>query len=256
MAGHPFPVDPEDPLAPARGQSLDGLLDLLERLDGVEEAAVARSAPEAGMPASRVIDELQREGERRLARGRDPGGDRSRGSEPPGQPTGGGGPPRGGWPAGALLAAEDRILREGCGLVDRSERGKLALTGPEAKAFLHGQVTQDIEALVPGEGAYAAFLTHKGKMLGDLRVLDTGAELQLDTERSALQELFNMIRRYNLRMAVELHRRPLETGLLSLIGPDARRIAGATGLPATEHANARGEIAGHPVRLAVTDAGI
>ena len=82
-----------------------------------------------------------------------------------------------------------RALVEGCALVDRSERGKLALTGPEAKEFLQGQVTNDVEALVPGEGCYAAFLTHKGKMLGDLRVLDAGDELLLDTERSALQEL-------------------------------------------------------------------
>jgi folate-binding Fe-S cluster repair protein YgfZ len=120
------------------------------------------------------------------------------------------------------LAAEDRALREACGLVDRSERGKLALTGPAAKEFLHGQVTQDIESLTPGTGAYAAFLTHKGKMLGDLRVLDTGAELLLDTERAALQELFNMIRRFKLGMDVELHKRTLETGLLSLIGPAPR----------------------------------
>ena len=68
MAGAPFPVDPEDPLAPARGQSLDGLLALLERLDGAEEAAVVRSALEAGVARERVLDELQREVERRLAR--------------------------------------------------------------------------------------------------------------------------------------------------------------------------------------------
>jgi folate-binding protein YgfZ len=154
------------------------------------------------------------------------------------------------------LAAEDRILREGCGLIDRSERGKLALTGPEAKAFLHGQVTQDIEALAPGTGAYAAFLTHKGKMLGDLRVLDTGAELLLDTERATLQELFNLIRRFKLGMDVELHKRTLETGLLSLIGPGARALAGAEDLGEAEHANAPGEIGGHPVTLAVTAAGI
>jgi folate-binding protein YgfZ len=154
------------------------------------------------------------------------------------------------------LTAEDRVLREGCGLVDRSERGKLALTGPEAKAFLHGQVTQDIEGLQPGSGAYAAFLTHKGKMLGDLRVLDTGDELLLDCERSALQELFNMIHRFKLGMDVELHKRTLQTGLLSLIGPDARRIAGAEALPAQEHANAPATIGDHPVRLVVTDAGI
>jgi hypothetical protein len=68
MAGAPFPVDPQDPLAAARGQSLDGLLALLERLDGAEEAAVVRSALEAGVPRERVLDELQREVERRLAR--------------------------------------------------------------------------------------------------------------------------------------------------------------------------------------------
>jgi hypothetical protein len=75
MAGLPFPVDPEDPLAPARDQSLDGLLDLLERLDGHEEADVVRSALAAGMSPARVIDELQREVERRLVRVRDPGDD-------------------------------------------------------------------------------------------------------------------------------------------------------------------------------------
>jgi hypothetical protein len=72
MAGIPFPVDPEDPLAPARGQSLDGLLRLLEQLGGAEEAAVVRSALEAGVSRDRVLDELQNEVERRLMRVRTP----------------------------------------------------------------------------------------------------------------------------------------------------------------------------------------
>jgi tRNA-modifying protein YgfZ len=149
-----------------------------------------------------------------------------------------------------VAETEYRALTEACGLVDRSERGKLALTGSEAKAFLQGQVTNDIEGLEPGRGCYAAFLTHKGKMLGDLRVLDLGDELLLDTERVALQELFNMIRRYKLGMDVELHKRTLELGLLSLIGPQAERF----GL-AAEHANRSGEIAGRPVVLVRTDVG-
>jgi tRNA-modifying protein YgfZ len=154
------------------------------------------------------------------------------------------------------LAADHRVLTEACGLVDRSERGKLALTGPDAKAFLHGQVTNDIEGLEPGRGCYAAFLTHKGKMLGDMRVLDLGDELLLDTERVALQELFNMIRRYKLGSEVELHKRTLETSLLSLIGPDARRVAGAEHLGADEHDNARAELGGRPVVLVATDVGV
>src|SRR5215207_6804254 len=141
-------------------------------------------------------------------------------------------------------------------LVDRSERGKLALTGAEAKEFLHGQVTNDVEGLRPGTGCYAAFLTHKGKMLGDLRILDAGDEMLLDCERVALQELFAMIRRYKLGRAVELHKRTLEHALLSLIGPDARRLTGAEDLPQQEHSHRAGQLAERPVRLIATDLGV
>src|SRR5215210_4687780 len=149
------------------------------------------------------------------------------------------------------VQTEQEILRTGCGLVDRSERGKLALTGPEAKAFLQGQVTNDVEGLEPGHGCYAAFLTHKGKMLGDLRVLDAGDELLLDCERSVLQGLFTMIRRYKLGRDVELHKRTLESGLLSLIGPDARRLAGVA-VPEVEHAH----VLADGVRWIATDVGL
>ncbi len=159
------------------------------------------------------------------------------------------------------LASEYRTLTDGCGLIDRSERGKLALTGTERKSFLAGQVTNDIEGLAGGRGCYAAFLTHKGKMLGDLRVLaaeDEGAEpeLLLDTERMTLQALFDMVRRFKIGFDVELHKRTVQRGLLSLAGPRARAVAGAEDLPAEEHAHRAGEIAGRAVRLIVTDAGV
>jgi tRNA-modifying protein YgfZ len=147
-------------------------------------------------------------------------------------------------------------LTGGCALVDRSERGKLALTGADAKSFLNGQVTNEIEALSPGSGCYAALLTHKGKMLGDLRALDTGGELLLDTERPALQNLFDTIRRFKIGYDVDLHKRTLERGLISLIGPDARRVAGAAGLPETEHANQPAQIAGIPALVVTTDLGV
>jgi len=135
------------------------------------------------------------------------------------------------------LATDYRTITEAWGLLDRSERGKLALTGSEAASFLQGQVTNDIEGLSPGQGCYAAFLTPKGKMLGDLRILATGDELLLDTERAALQGLFNMIRRFSIGYDVELHKRTLECGLLSLIGPGAEAVAGAADLAADEHAH-------------------
>jgi folate-binding protein YgfZ len=149
-------------------------------------------------------------------------------------------------------------LTQGCGLLDRSERGKLALTGAGAKEFLHGQVSNDIVSLTPGTGLYAAFLTQKGKMQGDLRVLDTGEELLLDTERVALQELFNMIRRFSLGHDAELHKRTLETGLLSLIGPQADELVAGFGTAPgpIEHSHVVLTLAGAPVRAVRTNLGI
>jgi tRNA-modifying protein YgfZ len=141
-------------------------------------------------------------------------------------------------------------------MVDRSERGKLALTGAGAKEFLQGQVSNDVEALVDGTGCYAAFLTPKGKMLGDLRILDAGDELLLDTERVALQSLFNMIRRFSIGYDVEMHKRTLERGLLSLIGPSSATVAGARELPAAEHSHVVVVVGGARARAIRTAVGV
>jgi len=156
------------------------------------------------------------------------------------------------------LATDYRTITEACGLLDRSERGKLALTGCDAASFLQGQVTNDVEGLSAGGGCYAAFLTPKGKMLGDLRILAADGELLLDTERVALQGLFNMIRRFSIGYDVELHKRTVECGLLSLIGPDAALVAGVRGLSADEHAHTVVAVAGTGLeaRAIRTDVGI
>ncbi len=166
------------------------------------------------------------------------------------------------------LQSEHEELIAGCALVDHSERGKLTLTGDGAVEFLNGQVTNELADLRPGEGRYAAFLTNKGKMLGDLRVLAVGkgatvCELQLDTERVALQALFDMIRRYKIGYDVDLHKRTLECALLSLIGPRAPAVLAsalgdtATALPQIEHEHLGVALAGRPARvIAAVDGGL
>jgi folate-binding protein YgfZ len=166
------------------------------------------------------------------------------------------------------LDGDYRTLVEGCGLLDRSERGKLALSGSGAVEFLNGQVTNELLRLTPGEGRYAAFLTPKGKMLGDVRILAVGeagqehpSELLLDTERVALQALFDMIRRFKVGYQVELHKRTLECGLLSLIGPDAIALSAGGGmqldrLADVEHAHAAVEIDGIAARAVRSDVGV
>ena len=129
--------------------------------------------------------------------------------------------------------------------MDRAGRGRLALTGADRREFLHGQITNDIEALEPGHGRYAALLTHKGKMLGDLRVLDLGDELLLSCERAGLQELFNMIRRYKLGSDVELHKRTIGDGRAVADRPRGAARRGRRGArPRGARQPARGRSAG------------
>ncbi|HEV3228233.1 MAG TPA: folate-binding protein [Solirubrobacteraceae bacterium] len=155
--------------------------------------------------------------------------------------------------------SEQRVLREACGLLDRSERGKLAFTGDEAQEFLNGQVSNDVLALAPGQGCYAALLTPKGKMLADLRIIRLPPpheqELWLDTERGALQALFDSLRSHLVGYRVELHKRTLEQGLLSLIGPGAGAVLGQP-VPTPEHAARPETVAGCPVLAVATDVGV
>jgi folate-binding protein YgfZ len=155
-----------------------------------------------------------------------------------------------------VSATEYQAITGACGLLDRSERGKLALTGADAKTFLQGQVSNDVEALVPGTGCYSAFLTPKGKMLGDLRILDTGQELMLDTERVALQELFNMIRRFSIGYDVQVHKRTVQQGLLSLLGPRADELIDIADLPVEEDAHLAAQVGSVTTRAVRTDLGI
>ena len=161
------------------------------------------------------------------------------------------------------LIADYRAITESCGLLDRSERGKLALTGAGAVEFLNGQVTNELSTLNAGEGCYATSLTHKGKMLGDLRILavpaqqqDAAVELLLDTERSTLQALFDMIRRFKIGYEAELHKRTVERGLLSLLGPTAAVLAGSASLGVEEHSNAPVQLDGVSALAVRTDVGV
>ena len=133
------------------------------------------------------------------------------------------------------LDAQYRQLREECGLLDRSLRGKLLLKGAEGAELLQGQLTNDIEALEVGEGCYAALLDRKGHMQADMRVLRHGdGEIWIDTEPETLATTKRHLEMYKIGREVELEDVTAERAILSLIGPRSADLAGAPPLP--EHA--------------------
>jgi tRNA-modifying protein YgfZ len=77
-------------------------------------------------------------------------------------------------------------LTGGAGFLDRSDRGRLRLTGPDRRTYLQGLLTNDIARLGPGSGCYAALLTPQGRMMSDMRVSELGESLLLDMPGATL----------------------------------------------------------------------
>jgi tRNA-modifying protein YgfZ len=155
------------------------------------------------------------------------------------------------------IDAQYRELREGAGLLERSERATLEVRGPDAAEFLQGQVTNDIVALAPGTGCYAAMLNPKGRIVADMRVLCAAPErLVLDTESAADDAVLRDLRMYKIGRQVEVADTASERALLSLIGPRSEPVVeAALGVrpPGDEHGNAEAEGGVLAVR---TDTGI
>ncbi len=105
------------------------------------------------------------------------------------------------------LDAQYRQLREECGLLDRSGAGQAAWSsGPDAAEYLQGQLTNDVEALEPGEGQYAALLDRKGHMQADMRVLRPAAGGACDStpSRGALPAARRHLETYKIGREVEV----------------------------------------------------
>ncbi len=116
-----------------------------------------------------------------------------------------------------------------------SDRAVLALSGPEAKTFLQGLVTNDIMAITPDRPAYAALLTPQGKILFDFLVHERDGTLLIDCRKQAGETLMKRLSMYKLRAKVEVA--PRDDLAVVLEGPQDPRLAalGARGiLPAAQ----------------------
>lgn len=84
------------------------------------------------------------------------------------------------------------------------DRAVLSISGTEARSFLQGLVTNDIEAAKPGHPIYAALLTPQGKVLFDFLIFEQDGVLLLDvagSQREALQKRLTM---YRLRAKIDI----------------------------------------------------
>lgn len=85
------------------------------------------------------------------------------------------------------------LLKSGAALVAHADRGCVRVTGADRATWLQGLLSNDIEALTPGQGCYAAWLTPQGRMLSDVVVLAKDDALTLDLPATLGEPLFKQL---------------------------------------------------------------
>jgi tRNA-modifying protein YgfZ len=157
-----------------------------------------------------------------------------------------------------------RAARTGAGFVDRSDRGRLVVSGRDRAAYLHGLLTNDIAALKPGQGCYAAYLTPQGRMIADLLVYEIGDVILLTMSGAVVATVLGKLDQFIFSEDVQLGDVTGAFAQLAVIGPGAPAAAAAA-LPGVsagqlsglaEHGTLRATAGGEPAIVArVTDTG-
>ena len=104
-----------------------------------------------------------------------------------------------------------------------ADRAVLRLGGAEARPFLQGLVTQDVDAVGPGAPRWTGLLTPQGKALFDFVVWDAGEALLLDVEAEQADAIARRLAMYRLRRAVTIGREDVAVHWSPEAGP--RRVA-------------------------------
>ena len=130
------------------------------------------------------------------------------------------------------IAAEFRAVRDTAGLVDRSHRTRLTVSGSEKTVFLQRLVSNDLDPLREGDGIHAALLEPKGQLLANLVILHFGEHYLVDVPPAVGEAVFRKLDMYTLSSDVEVTDVSGSTACLGLHGPAAAEILGESGIDA------------------------
>ncbi|MGH7828664.1 MAG: hypothetical protein ACREP8_00670, partial [Candidatus Binatia bacterium] len=114
--------------------------------------------------------------------------------------------------------------RSGVGLFDLCDHSLLRFTGSDRVSYLHGLVSNDVKALAPGKGIYAAVLDLHGKILADIRIFCTEDSFLVDLWEPLKERILAHLNRYLVADEVEITDVTGEYGMISLQGSKARPL--------------------------------
>ena len=105
------------------------------------------------------------------------------------------------------------------------DRALIAVSGPDARAFLQGLISNDVNKAAPERAIYAALLTAQGKYLHDFFLAELDGRLLIEAEAARRDDLMRRLARFKLRSQVSI---AAEDGLAVALafGPGAAAALG------------------------------
>jgi len=126
---------------------------------------------------------------------------------------------------------EQRLLAEGAGLVDRSDRDVLTIPGADRLSWLHSLTSQHLDRLADGTGTEALVLSPHGHVEHHLVLADLGGVTWADVEPGTGAGLQTFLERMRFMMRVDPQLGTDRWAVLSVIGPRAAEVLAAATLP-------------------------
>jgi folate-binding protein YgfZ len=138
---------------------------------------------------------------------------------------------------------EQRMIEESAGIVDRSNRGVLRITGPDRLSWLHSLTTQQLEGLAAGAAAQALVLSPNGHVEHHLTLTDDGTATWVHVEPGTAAALAEFLESMKFMLRVEVADVSQDFAVLTVLGPSAGDlVAGLDGVRASVNPGSFGTI--------------
>ena len=130
-----------------------------------------------------------------------------------------------GWPDEGVAAhygdpfREQRALDGAAGLVDRSNRGVLKITGKDRLSWLHSLTTQHLDGLTAGQSAEALVLSPTGHVEHHLALSDDGTSVWVHVEPGTAAALTAFLESMKFMLRVEVADLSADAAVLTVMGP-------------------------------------
>ena len=129
---------------------------------------------------------------------------------------------------------EQRLLARSAGVVDRSNRGVVVVSGEDRLEWLHTICSQHLTALKDGDSTEALVLSPNGHVEQHWQVTELGGQVWLDVEPGTTDEALAYLQKMRFLKRVEPADVTAEWAVLSVVGPLAAEFLTAAGFPAPE----------------------